>query len=104
MFYLERGNYDSSISLKFNLQPQLYQQLKKVDQDGEPLEGAEFDLYATNVPAGTNAQNAQDVTLDQVSTRGERIAHVVTDADGMAKFTDPNGNRHTGPFQLLGPL
>lgn len=101
MFYLERGNYDSSISLKFNLQPQLYQQLKKVDQDGEPLEGAEFDLYATNVPAGTNAQNAQDVTLDQVSTRGERIAHVVTDADGMAKFTDPNGRTGTqDPFNF----
>lgn len=101
MFYLERGNYDSSISLKFNLQPQLYQQLKKVDQNGEPLEGAEFDLYATNVPAGTNAQNAQDVTLDQVSTRGERIAHVVTDADGMAKFTDPNGRTGTqDPFNF----
>ena len=101
MFYLERGNYDSSISLKFNLQPQLYQQLKKVDQNGEPLEGAEFDLYATNVPAGTNAQNAQDVTLDQVSTRGECIAHVVTDADGMAKFTDPNGRTGTqDPFNF----
>lgn len=101
MFYLERGNYDSSISLKFNLQPQLYQQLKKVDQNGEPLEGAEFDLYATNVPAGTNAQNAQDVTLDQVSTRGERIAHVVTDADGMARFTDPNGRTGTqDPFNF----
>ena len=34
MFYLERGNYDSSIALQFNLQPPLYQQVKKVDQNG----------------------------------------------------------------------
>ena len=31
MFYMERGNYDSSLALRFNLQPALYQQIKKVD-------------------------------------------------------------------------
>lgn len=89
MFYLERGNYDSSISVQFNLQPALYQQIKKVDQDGNPLAGAEFDLYAVEVPAGTNAQNAKDVTLDQVSVRGGALTHVVTNDNGEAKFTDP---------------
>lgn len=89
MFYLERGNYDSSISVKFNLQPALYQQIKKVDQEGNPLAGAEFDLYAANVPAGTDAANAKDVALDQVSVRGSALTHVVTDARGQARFTDP---------------
>lgn len=42
MFYLERGNYDSSLMMRFNLQPALYQQIKKVDQNGKPLQNAEF--------------------------------------------------------------
>lgn len=87
MFYMERGNYDSSLALKFNLQPALYQQIKKVDQNGNPLAGAEFDLYEVTVPEGTNAENAADVTLDQVSITGDPLAHVVTDENGEAKFT-----------------
>lgn len=87
MFYFERGNYDSSLQVRFNLQPALYQQIKKVDQNGNPLAGAEFDLYEVTVPDGTNAENAADVTLDQVSTVGAPLAHVVTDQNGEAKFT-----------------
>ena len=34
MFYLERGNYDSSLQMRFNLQPSLYHSIKKVDQNG----------------------------------------------------------------------
>lgn len=30
MFYLERGNYDSSIALRFNLQPLLYHRIEKI--------------------------------------------------------------------------
>lgn len=87
MFYFERGNYDSSLQVRFNLQPALYQQVKKVDQNGNPLAGAEFDLYEVTVPEGTNAENAADVTLDQVSITGDPLAHVVTDENGEAKFT-----------------
>lgn len=87
MFYFERGNYDSSLQVRFNLQPALYQQVKKVDQNGNPLAGAEFDLYEVTVPEGTNTENAADVTLDQVSITGDPLAHVVTDEKGEAKFT-----------------
>lgn len=87
MFYFERGNYDSSLQVRFNLQPALYQQVKKVDQNGNPLAGAEFDLYEVTVPEGTNAENAADVTLDQVSITDDPLAHVVTDENGEAKFT-----------------
>lgn len=87
MFYFERGNYDSSLQVRFNLQPALYQQVKKVDQNGNPLAGAEFDLYEVTVPEGTNAENAADVTLDQVSITGDPLAHVVTDEKSEAKFT-----------------
>lgn len=102
MFYFERGNYDSSLALKFNLQPALYQQVKKVDQNGNPLAGAEFDLYEVNVPEGTNAQNAQDVTLDQVSIKGDPLTHIVTDQNGEAKFVSKEtlGTDNEEPFNF----
>ena len=37
MFYLERGNYDSSLQMRFNLQPPLMHSIKKVDQNGDAL-------------------------------------------------------------------
>ena len=92
MFYLERGNYDSSIALRFNLQPALYQQIYKVDQYGNPLEGAEFDLYAARPKDGTTptVANTSAVSLDDVEVQGSPLTHLVTDADGVARFEDPS--------------
>lgn len=55
MFYLERGNYDSSIALRFNLQPLLYQRIAKVDQNGQALPDVAFNLYPAEVTQDTNA-------------------------------------------------
>lgn len=82
MFYLERGNYDSSISLRFNLSPQLYQQVKKVNQNGDPLMGVTFDLYAAN--ASTDAQGHTTYTA-----YGDALTTLMTEADGTAKFMEP---------------
>ena len=92
MFYLERGNYDSSIALRFNLQPALYQQSYKVDQYGNPLEGAEFDLYAARPKDGTTptVDNTSSFSLDDVEVQGSPLTHLVTDADGVARFEDPS--------------
>ncbi len=104
MFYLERGNYDSSIAVNFNLQPALYQQIYKVDQYGDPLEGAEFDLYAVRPTDGTmpTVNNSSTFTLADVETVGAPLTHLVTDASGVARFEDMStrANEVVDPFNF----
>ena len=46
MFYMERGNWVSNFSARFNLHEQPLMYLKKIDgASGEPLAGAKFKLY-----------------------------------------------------------
>ena len=104
MFYLERGNYDSSLSVKFNLQPALYQQIKKVDQDGNPLEGAKFDVYELQTPAGINKESAKNVTLDQVrgqiTDASKPITWALTDEKGEAIFLSNPDDRNSDPYNF----
>lgn len=92
MFYLERGNYDSSIALRFNLQPTLYQQVKKVDQNGEPVGGVEFELYeAEQGDEGilclyTDSKDNNDTPFYVKQTGTKPLTSIATGPDGTVQF------------------
>ena len=92
MFYLERGNYDSSIALRFNLQPTLYQQVKKVDQNGEPVGGVEFKLYAAEEGEGgipclyTDSKNNAGKPFYVKQTGTTALTRITTGKDGTVQF------------------
>lgn len=69
-FYLERGNVDSHMELKYNLVTQPESSLIKIDQLGNPVPEAEFSLYAANDP-------------------NKEIATGTTDREGRFIFLDP---------------
>lgn len=68
-FYLERGNVDSNMVLKYNLVTQPESSLIKIDQLGDPVAGAEFSLYAadnldTSIATGTTDGAGRFIFLD----------------------------------------
>lgn len=94
MFYLERGNYDSSLAVRFNLQSRLYQQIKKVDQNGSPIDGVVFDLYEAGLTDAdaegavlcTNTSNHRNLYIAQ--SGDSPVAELTTGVDGTARFLD----------------
>lgn len=97
MFYLERGNYDSSLALRFNLQPRMYQYIKKVDQNGDPISGIRFDLYPAQAASG-NEDGAIECLYTDSNVNGKKpfyvkqtagadvLASLTTGGDGVAMF------------------
>ena len=71
-FYLERGAYASDMHLRFNLVTKPISEVNKVDQNGNPVQGAEFNLYEAD---------------KNYNKLGEAIATGTTDANGQLVFT-----------------
>lgn len=117
-FYLERGNSDSNMSLKYNLVTIPETEIQKVDQVGKPLSNVTFEVYdATNdVENGTLLctsttdrtgnvvlldENEFPITLEQLWNKGVRKIKLV-------ETNTPEGHRSVSPIMLnldrrLGP-
>lgn len=74
-FYLERGNVESNMSLKYNLVSVPESSIIKVDQTGEPVSGVGFELYLADrgyqkqenpIAAGSTDSRGQLVLLDEM--------------------------------------
>lgn len=81
LFYLERGNNQSNLKLKFNMESVSASSINTVDQDGHPLSNVYFDLYAAN---------------DQYETvGGQPLVSNVTNVNGVLNLQDDNNNNLT---------
>lgn len=89
LFYLERGNYDSSLQMRYNLQPPLYHSIKKVDQDGNSLAGVEFELYKATPKSGEG--DSVDVADYEVKD-STPIAKLTTGENSKTSFTRKDGS------------
>ena len=78
-FYLERGNVDSNMSLKYNLVYVPESSIYKIDQDGNPLPGRNFELYKAELRDGKYVA-------------GDLLAEGTTDAGGRIILLDDNGD------------
>lgn len=72
-YYLERGAVASNMHLKFNLVTQPVSELLKIDQNGNPVQGAKFELYEAD---------------ENYNVSGDPIATGTTDANGQLYFTN----------------
>ncbi len=84
-FYLERGNTDSNMYLKYNLVTIPESNLIKVDQLGNPVEGATFELYSVT---------------DKDKPDAVPIATGTTDANGRFVFVREDGSGKEYPITL----
>ena len=92
-FYLERGNQFSNCNITFNLQSVQPDVILKVDENGEPLKDAVFELYAAEPKPGKVVDTAYSAVDFKIADDApDLIAHVITGEDGRVEFRDEDDN------------
>lgn len=116
-FYLERGGGASNMKLKYNLVTVPESSIVKVDQTGEKISGAEFELkftaenYNETIASGTTDSNGNlvfvnkttnfPISLDEIRTRQADLRKVYKDIRIVLSETKtPVGYRGTEDIQL----
>ena len=111
-FYLERGNTDSNMRMRHNIQTVPESELLKIDQDGKPVAGAKYVLYETDqnykvldgaAPIATGTTDTKGVFTFK-NTDGETLPLNDLKKDGyylLVEETVPEGYRSgTEPIEL----
>ncbi|MCH5187502.1 MAG: hypothetical protein J1F63_03810 [Oscillospiraceae bacterium] len=106
-YYMERGNDVSNCSISFNLEPIIRDKIKKVNEDGDPLDTAVFTLYEAEINAaeykpankwhtanefGILKENGREKVVVEILTSkydGKGEYEIVND-DGVIDFTKYN--------------
>ena len=109
-FYLERGNTDSNMRMRHNIQTVPESELVKIDQDGKPVVGATYALYETDKnytePGALIATGTTDTkgVFTFKNTDGETLPLNDLEAEGhylLVEKTVPKGYRSgTEPIEL----
>ena len=117
-FYLERGNVDSNMNLRYNLLTVPESNLIKVDQMGDAVEGAVFELYdadaykqnpttAIPIATGTTDENGQFIFLtnDKSPITIQSLYDLYGKANGetaliLVESETPPGYRSNGEIEL----
>lgn len=83
MFYLERGNTDSNLTLSFNLMEPVENEIIKLDQNGDPVKDATFAMYVAGL--NNKGQPIYDSKTGEYQVTGNPIAENITsDETGQA--------------------
>lgn len=101
-FYLERGNYASNMSLKFNLKLMPDNEISKVDQYGNAVKGAEYALYEA-----TRTETDGEISYEE---NGTKLCSGSTDGNGSLILKADDGatinfeelhKKDSGPYYIL---
>ena len=95
MFYLERGNTDSNLVLSFNLMAPVNGQIMKVDEHGDTLTDASFDLYVATVDNNGNPVH-DDTELESYQVEEKiNIAPLTIQSGGSCQMPNYDYSQHT---------
>ncbi|MCH5211829.1 MAG: LPXTG cell wall anchor domain-containing protein [Oscillospiraceae bacterium] len=88
LFYMERGHWDSNFAMYFNLQPEIPHRIYKVNEGGEPLPDAEFDLYEAEKIDSSYKEGETYHTSSEFKIKDESspLAALTTGDDGYVLF------------------